>query len=43
MWDLVPHPGIKPQPLALGAKSLSHWATREVPTWYKLKVDIVLI
>ena len=27
MWDLVPWPGIEPWPLALGAQSLSHWAT----------------
>ena len=31
MWDLVPPPGIKPGPLALGAPSVSHWTTREVP------------
>ena len=31
MWDLVPRPGIKPGPPALGARSLSHWTTREVP------------
>ena len=31
MWDLVPWPGIKPRPPALEARSLSHWATREVP------------
>ena len=31
MWDLVPWPGVKPQPPALGAWSLSHWTTREVP------------
>ena len=31
MWDLVPWPGIKPRPPALGAWSLSHWTTREVP------------
>ena len=30
MWDLVPRPGIEPRSLALGAWSLSHWATREV-------------
>ena len=30
MWDLVPRPGIKPGPPALGAWSLSHWTTREV-------------
>ena len=27
---LVPQPGIKPGPSALGAQSLSHWTTREV-------------
>ena len=31
MWDLVPRPGIEPRPPALGARSLSHWTTREVP------------
>ena len=31
MWDLVPQPGIKPGPPALGAWSLTHWTTREVP------------
>ena len=33
MWDLliVPGPGIKPRPPALGVGSLSHWALREVP------------
>ena len=31
MWDLVSQPGIKPRPPALGAWSLSHWTTREVP------------
>ena len=30
-WDLVPRPGIKPRPRALGAQSPSHWTTREVP------------
>ena len=34
MWDLVPQPGIKPGPPALGAESLSHWTTREVPANY---------
>ena len=29
--DLVPWPGMKPGPPALGAQSLSHWTTREVP------------
>ena len=31
VWDLVPRPGIEPRPPALGARGLSHWATREVP------------
>ena len=31
MWNLVPQPGIKPRPPALGAWSPSHWATRKVP------------
>ena len=33
MWDLVPWPGIKPRPPALGAQSLGHWTTREVSPW----------
>ena len=28
---LVPQPGIEPAPLALGAQSLNHWTTSEVP------------
>ena len=31
MWDLVPWPGIKPGPPALGGRSLNCWTTREVP------------
>ena len=31
MWDLVPWPGMEPGPPALGARSLNHWTTREVP------------
>ena len=31
MWDLVPQPGIKPRPPALGGRHLSHWTIREVP------------
>ena len=31
MWDLVPWPGIEPQPPALGAGSLSNWTARESP------------
>ena len=30
-WDLVAWPGIEPRPPALGAWTLSHWTTREVP------------
>ena len=33
MWDLVPWPGIEPRHLALGAWSLSHWTTKEVPEY----------
>ena len=33
MWDLVPWLGIEPRPPALGAQSLTHWTTREVPLW----------
>ena len=32
MRDLVPWPGIKPGPPALGVRSLNHWTTGEVPT-----------
>ena len=31
MWDRVPWPGIESRPPALGARSLTHWTTREVP------------
>ena len=34
MWDLVPWPRIKPWSPILGAQSLSHWTTREVPPCY---------
>ena len=30
-WDLLPWPGVRPEPLALGAQSLNHQITREVP------------
>ena len=33
MWDLVLQPGIEPQPPALGARSLNHCVTREVPKY----------
>ena len=31
MWNLVPWPGIKPCPASLGAWTLNHRITREVP------------
>ena len=34
MRDLVPWPGIEPRHPALGAQSLTHWTTREVPIKY---------
>ena len=41
-WDLVPWSGIKPQPLALGTGSLSHWTTREVlRSWDLFKQEMV--
>ena len=33
-WDvgsLIPQTGMEPSPPALGARSLKHWATREIP------------
>ena len=38
MQDLVPRPGIKPGPPALGVWSLTHWTTRGVPIVPNLKV-----
>ena len=38
MRDLVPWPGIEPRPPALGAQSLCHWTTREVPRQLFLKM-----
>ena len=37
MWDLVPPPGIKLRPPALGMRSLSHWITRDIPLLSFLK------
>ena len=31
MWDLIPQPGIEPEPPALGPWNLSLCTTREVP------------
>ena len=36
MWDVVLWLGIEPRPPALGAWSLSHWTTREVPLYLPL-------
>ena len=36
VWDLVPWPGIEPVPTELGAQSLNHWTTREIPIWFLL-------
>ena len=41
MRDLVPRPGIEPGPATLGVWSLTHWITREVPTWFNFE-DIML-
>ena len=41
MWDPVPWPGIEPRPHALGAQSISHWTTREVPEEYCFKAMIL--
>ena len=38
MWVLVPWPGIKAGPPALGAWSLSHWTTREVLIFITLNI-----
>ena len=32
MWDLVPWPRIEPGPPTLGAQSLNHWTTKDVPS-----------
>ena len=32
MWDLLPQLGIGSRPPVLGAQSLSHWTTREIPS-----------
>ena len=37
--DLAFWSGIKPRPPALGTQSLSHWITREVPSFILLHVD----
>ena len=39
-WNLVPGPGTEPRLPALGAWSLSHWTTREVPEFYLTLIQI---
>ena len=43
MWDLVPGPGIKPGPPALGSCSLNCWTTRGVPNHTFLTARIYAI
>ena len=33
MWDRVPWPRVEPGPPALGVQTLSHWTTRELPSY----------
>ena len=43
MWALVPGPGIKPGPPALGAQRLNHCATREVLAYTSVNRNKTLI
>ena len=43
LWDLVPWPGIKPRAPAVGARSLSHWTTREAPRSFVFKEEHLYI
>ena len=43
MQDLFPWPGIEPRSLHLGAKSLSHWITREVSIYFIYRSLCLLI
>ena len=40
MWALVPWSGMKPGPPALETWSVSHWTTREVPTWFLIDMAV---
>ena len=42
VWDLVPWPGMEPRPPAFGARSLSPWTSREVPTCWFFSTNVVL-
>ena len=41
-WDLLPWPGMEPRPPALGAQSLIHWTSREVP-WLSFYICLHLV
>ena len=41
MWEIVSWPGMEPETPALGAQSLSHWSTREVPGLLLILIFIV--
>ena len=41
LWDLVPQPGIEPQPPALGAQNLNHWTTRQAVPVCLFECDVL--
>ena len=43
MWDLAPWPGIEPWLPAMGAQSLSHWTTRELPHFFFTRLLLLLL
>ena len=43
MWYLVPWQGMKLRPPALGAQSLSHWTTREVPRGRSVLLSLLIL
>ena len=43
VWDLVPWPEIEPRPPELGAQSLNHWTTREVPRDINLYIQKAIL
>ena len=43
IWDLVPQPRIEPMTPALGAQSLSHWTTRQVPQVFHFSLTFVYV
>lgn len=42
MWDPVPQAGLEPRSPALGARGLSHWATRDIPASFYWILKIIL-